>query len=361
MRAMWRPVLNYACKGGLNLCGPEAFRAQAALAADALAWYYQYARWYAALRRRPTVVLDAFCGMGGASEGASRIPGVRVVGVDIAPQPAHSERFGLFCQGDALDKRLLAALHRQHRFDVVMCSPPCQAYSTGRMLNPTVQPALIDQATETLQTLGVPLIVENVTGAHKHMPAPTTLLRGCHFGLRTDRPRLFGSPNTALHLDLALKGPGEKNIREHACLGPRRRYSRLNRFGMPERRPCCAKGNIFSPMGGVPYKSTLDEEAAAMGYGKPWPGMTYAGLRESIPPAYSSYLVSITIARLLHEETQCPFISYDEACERPEESNAALASWAESAFKGDALARALTKNHRRREKNLPSPASEKKT
>ena len=83
LRAIWRPVLHYACKGGSNLCGPEAFRNQAALAARAVAWYAQYARWYAALRRRSTVVLDAFCGMGGASEGASRLPGVRVVGVDI--------------------------------------------------------------------------------------------------------------------------------------------------------------------------------------------------------------------------------------------------------------------------------------
>ena len=87
--------------------------------------------------------------------------------------------------------------------------------------------------------------------------------------------------------------------------------------------------------------------------------MTYVGLRESIPPAYSNYLVSITIARLLHEETQCPFISYDEACKHPEESRAALASWAESAFKGDALARALAKFHRRRQSKEASPASGK--
>jgi site-specific DNA-cytosine methylase len=70
------------------------------------------------------VLLDLFCGAGGAARGY-QMAGFRVVGVDIKAQPRYAG--DEFQQADAL---AFVAEHGRE-FDAIHASPPCQAYIKG--------------------------------------------------------------------------------------------------------------------------------------------------------------------------------------------------------------------------------------
>lgn len=71
----------------------------------------------------PMILLDAFCGGGGAGMGYSRA-GFEVVGVDHKPQKNYPFEF---IQADALE---FIAVHGRE-FDAIHASPPCQHYTTA--------------------------------------------------------------------------------------------------------------------------------------------------------------------------------------------------------------------------------------
>ena len=58
-----------------------------------------------------------------------------------------------------------------------------------------------------------------------------TVLRGPMFGLPVDRGRRFWT-SFDFHLDHAL-AEGGMRLRQRCCLGPRRRWMRLDPFGRP--------------------------------------------------------------------------------------------------------------------------------
>jgi DNA (cytosine-5)-methyltransferase 1 len=128
------------------------------------------------------VLLDLFCGAGGASRGYADA-GFTVVGIDNRLQPHYPYPF---IQGDALDVSLWP-----DRVDVIHASPPCQRYSTmsqrwnGRA---ETHPDLIEPTRTALRAAGVPYVIENVPGAPLIEPA---LLCGSMFGLGVRRHRLF--------------------------------------------------------------------------------------------------------------------------------------------------------------------------
>ncbi len=123
------------------------------------------------------LLLDLFCGAGGAAMGYSRA-GFDVVGVDHKPQPRFPFEFVL---ADAMTFPL-------DGFDAIHASPPCQRYS-WRTFNKEQHPDLIPPLRVKLQ--GHPVwVIENVPGAPLREPLQ---LCGSSFGLRVRRHRLFES------------------------------------------------------------------------------------------------------------------------------------------------------------------------
>jgi DNA (cytosine-5)-methyltransferase 1 len=139
---------------------------------------------------------DLFCGAGGCAKGYQRA-GFYVVGVDINPQPNYCG--DEFHQADALAFDLTG-------FDAVHASPPCQAFTTMRVMpNAKEHPDLVDPTRKRLQSTGLPWAMENVPGAPLDVHPPSLLsdvsgvtLCGSMFGLNDGtyelrRHRLFES------------------------------------------------------------------------------------------------------------------------------------------------------------------------
>ena len=127
------------------------------------------------------LLLDLFCGAGGAAVGYHRA-GFEVVGVDIHPQPHYPFEF---VQADAMTYPL-------DGFDAYHASPPCQAFTRARVMQGRSHPDLLTPTRERLRSTGRPWVVENVVGAP--MPDAVTvcaasLLRSDRFECR--RHRLF--------------------------------------------------------------------------------------------------------------------------------------------------------------------------
>jgi len=131
--------------------------------------------------RRP-LLLDLFCGAGGAAMGYHRA-GFDVIGVDIEPQPHYPFPFH---QGDAL------AVVDLFRFDAIHASPPCQtrtpvsAYSNRVRRRELVN--LTPQTRDLLASSGRPYVIENVP--QEDLVDPIELCAQT-FGLKMYRHRRF--------------------------------------------------------------------------------------------------------------------------------------------------------------------------
>ena len=315
---MWRPVEERSCRHGMALARPEDFDRQADLASRCLRWQSQYVH---VLRRlesgRQPLVLDLFCGGGGSSEGVRRAGAVSM-GVDSTDQPHFTARFGgqWFTLGDALDLERLRGLVRRLRPIGVIASPPCEGFSTATFAGaPSVAERLIAATRDVLESLGLPYVIENVLGARSEIREHALIVRGQDFGLRTERPRfLEAGGGLDLRLDPAL-ARGGSTLRGGCCLGERNRYGQLDLFKMPIRVPCC-RGNIFSVMGGSPYRCTEAQEAAAMGLD---PGhMPHSRMSKALPPAYMEYVTGQLAMHTLRVRYGVTTISYSEMVAEPE-------------------------------------------
>lgn len=148
------------------------------------------------------LLLDLFCGAGGAAMGYHRA-GFDVVGVDLHPQKNYPFTF---VQADALEYVAQwgqpghAAL--PDIFAAIHASPPCQHYSAMSNCRPGLAakyPDLVGATRKLLQRIGLPWVIENVEGSA--LVAQPTLdgqhhgitLCGHMFGLKLYRHRLFES------------------------------------------------------------------------------------------------------------------------------------------------------------------------
>ncbi len=130
------------------------------------------------------LLLDIFCGAGGATKGYQDA-GFRVVGVDCKPQPRYVGDD--FVQADAME--FLAA--NWWKFSAIHASPPCQRYSKMTRCRPGLAeeyPDLVPKLSAWLQFYGKPYVIENVPEAPMRAPM---ILCGSMFGLELYRHRGF--------------------------------------------------------------------------------------------------------------------------------------------------------------------------
>ena len=206
-------------------------------------------------------LLDLFCGAGGAGEGYRRA-GFEVTGVDSQPQKHY--RAGRFIQADAL------AYVAQYgwMYDAIHASPPCQSHS---VITPdkSKHEDLIPQTQFWLRTLGLPYVIENVSGARKYLRNPI-MICGADLGLRVYRHRFFESNLMLLAMKHKPHKDGSSDETPHAA------RRRSGTYGI-------SKNGFVSVTG---HFSGIDYCRNAMGID--W--MTASELSQAIPPAYTEFI-----------------------------------------------------------------------
>jgi hypothetical protein len=208
------------------------------------------------------VLIDAFCCAGGATKGYQRA-GFYVVGVDHRPQPRYCG--DEFHQTGALE--FLAGKGMSEAV-AIHASPPCQASSSLRRLNPgKVYVNLIPETRAALEASGLPYVIENVVGSELRDPAK---LCGSAFGLPLRRHRLFET-NWPLMVPRC----------QHGVERPRFPVGR----GSPT-RTSADRSCVSYVYGSTRYKGDLADRKAAMDID--W--MTNAELTQAIPPAYTELI-----------------------------------------------------------------------
>lgn len=230
------------------------------------------------------ILLDLFCGAGGAAMGYARA-GFEVVGVDIDHQPNYPFEF---IQADWEEPLwyLPGLWEREGRQVMVHASPPCQAYSTmtqrwsdpvrpeplweglepervSTLATEQSHPDLVAPVREHLQALGVPFVIENVVSAPL-LPG-ATLLCGSMFGL-------------------GAQGYG---LRRH-------RLFEAHGFALPPPGPCDHTGPalpVYGHAGGSSRRDGLSFPGiAAWREGMQIDWTTAGELVEAIPPAFTEWV-----------------------------------------------------------------------
>jgi len=159
------------------------------------------------------VLLDTYCGGGGATKGYQRA-GFFVVGIDIKPQPNYCG--DAFIRGDVIGilgrmlkgEKFLASDGRWYRltdFAAIHASPPCQRYSLGSARWDKEHPDLLNKTENLLQKIGLPAVIENVERAP--FTWPTITLCGIQFYLDVIRHRKFATNWFCLAFPHNLKHP----------------------------------------------------------------------------------------------------------------------------------------------------------
>jgi DNA (cytosine-5)-methyltransferase 1 len=208
------------------------------------------------------LLLDLFCGAGGAGMGYHRA-GFEVVGIDINRQPHYPFTFH---QGDAMDPSAWLGATNGRMPDVIHASPPCQHYSdlAKRNGNATDWPDLVAPVRELLQASGADWVIENVDGAPLIDPV---VLCGIAFRLRVIRHRLFESNR------MLLRPVHETHPLVYTRDRRKSQYGKLDEWTSP----------VMVNGGG-----NCSVAAARDAMGIDW--MTKNEINEAIPPAYTEWI-----------------------------------------------------------------------
>jgi hypothetical protein len=211
-------------------------------------------------RELKPLLLDLFCGAGGAAMGY-HLAGFDVVGVDLSPQPDYPFEF---IQSDALEYLGRILDQPFPLVDAVHASPPCQAScNLTRGTNAGREyPQLIPGTRELLARTGVPTVIENVQGSEVRRDLT---LCGEMFGLDVIRHRYF---------ECSFPVAQPAHVRHRGRV-------RGWRHGAYFDGPYVA---VYGKGGG---KANLAEAQAAMGID--WTS-NLVSINEAIPPAYTEFV-----------------------------------------------------------------------
>lgn len=216
-------------------------------------------------------LLDLFCCEGGAAVGYAR-SGWTVTGIDLEAKFAKRYPFE-FHAADAITY----VREHGHEYDAIHASPPCQGYTRGNAGRQTKWPKLIPAVREVLQATGKPYVIENVNDAGPEMRAPIGLC-GCMFNLSTidtdgirihlQRLRLFES-------NLPITAPRPCDHSTHEWVAGAYGGARRDKYEAKYVR----KGGYVPPDKAVVKRLLgIDHD------------MTWNGLFECIPPAYTEHV-----------------------------------------------------------------------
>lgn len=224
-------------------------------------------------------ILDLFAGEGGAAWGYWQA-GFSVAGVDTSRAHLRYYPFTSY-RDDALE----FVKTNGEFYDAIHASPPCQGYSRGNAGKDTDWPRLIGPVRDLLEATGKPYIIENVADAIFDMRHPIALC-GCMFDLSTvdtdgetihlQRLRLFET-------NWPLTQPRPCDHSDHEWVA--------GAYGGARRDKHEAK--YIRKGGYVPKDKAVVQ--ALLGIEHP---MTWNGLFESIPPAYTRYIGTQLAAHL---------------------------------------------------------------
>jgi DNA (cytosine-5)-methyltransferase 1 len=219
------------------------------------------------------LVLDLFCGAGGASVGYWRA-GFDVAGVDVKPQSNYPYRI---FREEVIS--LLDAARHLGGVQFIHASPPCQGYST-QTADKSKHQRLIEAVRQRLQRIGLPYVIENVEGARKELINPVRYC-GSSFGLDVRRHRYFESnlPLVSLPCDHSWQTPRFRSLDASMV-----KAGRL--------------ATVVGVHGHINYPGEFDLRCKAMGID--W--MTNSELVEAIPPAYTEHIGRQVIEQLRLKE-----------------------------------------------------------
>ena len=225
------------------------------------------------------LLLDLFCGAGGAAVGYHRA-GFEVVGIDHKPQPHYPFEFH---QADALE------FVREHSesYSVIHASPPCQKYTGmrritrsrfGRIRGNPNPPDLIAATRRALMATGKPWVIENVQGS----PLNTgIILCGASLGLdHLARHRHFES-------SVLLFAPPCSHYSSSHTVGVYGSRPDGRRVSYRQHRLCCVA-------------ASLEEAREVMGID--W--MDWDEITQAIPPAYTEYIGKQLMTHISHTEAK---------------------------------------------------------
>lgn len=208
------------------------------------------------------VLLDLFCGAGGATKGYQDV-GFFVIGVDLEKQPHYvGDRFR---QGEW--ETWLYDLVMTWPIDAIHASPPCQAYTDlQKRHQDRTYPDLVAPVRDALASTGKPYVIENVEGSP--LRKPITLCGTQFKGLRVIRHRLFetnwGLRGLPVHPKHPLTFTWDKRKAHYGKLDQDKSFVQVYGGGS------CTVPNARDAMG-IPWMSKKE-------------------LNNAIPPAYTRYI-----------------------------------------------------------------------
>lgn len=208
-----------------------------------------------------SMVLDLFCGEGGASAGYKN-DGYGIYGIDNDAKALKRYPYG----SDCLDWREALDTYGAS-VDLIHASPVCKRYSTATRKDKRDQhPDQIAEVRDALRMLGKPYVIENVPGSPLIDPVE---LCGCMFGLCARRNGVLYSIYRPRLFEANFFIPQPEHV-EHRGIA-------LDVFGHG------APGRFYREHGhGVPAHFTKEV------MGVPW--MTRDGMSQSIPPVFAQHV-----------------------------------------------------------------------